>query len=113
MPTPRPSTVSGEQQRGPGLATIVGDPTTATYDIVITMILPGDEVSAWSEKISAGASVKASNWSLPGPHRLLVNGEPCRGGFQVVSDRLTEVTLRIGAAGCETIQVGIKALPPG
>ena len=111
--TSLPSPTGLEQQPGPGLAAISGDPAMAAEDLVIKLILPGVEVSEWSETISAGEAVKLSTWSLPGTHRLLVNGNACDGSFEVVSDRLTEVTLRVESATCETIMSSITELPSG
>lgn len=102
-----------EAQPGPGRAVITGDPTRATETLVIRYMDSAGDVSGASQEIAAGEVIEASTWTIPGTHRLVVNDEVCVGSFDIVSEHLTEVTLRIGATGCESAVTGIRPLPAG
>lgn len=92
---------------------IAGDPPRASDDLVIQFADADAEIFAPSENIKTGDVIEASTWSNPGQYYLLVNDEVCSGGFPIAGERLTEVTLRIGPAGCETVVTGIRPLPSG
>lgn len=71
------------------------------------------EIFARSETIKTGDVIEASTWSNPGRYHLLVNEVVCSGDFPITGDRLTEVIVRIGPAGCESVVTSIGPLPSG
>ena len=97
----------------PGRVAIRGDPEAATEDLLIQYTTPDGGVSAQSDAIETGAVIEGGAWDNPGRLRLIVNGVLCDGSFPIVGGRLTEVTLRIGSAGCESIVTNITPLPDG
>lgn len=97
----------------PGLAVITGDPAEASEDLVIRYITPEGEISGRSISIRAGEVIEFSAWHHPGPYRLQVNGEACRGSFPSEGEQRTAVTLRIGPSGCETVATEVVPITSG
>jgi hypothetical protein len=103
---PGPTHVDGtENQPGPGLVVVAGDPPKATAPLIIQFVgHEGNVVEERTSRIATGGVIEASTFSLPGVMRLQVNGTACDGDFAIVSNLRTNVILRVDEDGC-SIQV--------
>ncbi len=82
-------------------------------DLEIRFLPPGGEPFGPVTTVSAGEPIEASAVNLPGPLRLQVNDVLCSGDFQLESDRLTQVVLRLDETGCVAVATSIGPLPSG
>ena len=99
---PGPTHVDGiEDQPGPGLVVVAGDPPNATAPLVVQFLgSEGNVVEQRTARIPKGGLIEASMFNLPGVMRLLVNGTMCEGDFAPKSDMRIHVVLRITESGC-------------
>ena len=109
---PGPTHVDGtENQPGPGLVVVAGDPPNATAPLVVRFVgHEGDVVEQRTARISTGGRIEASTFSLPGVIRLQVNGTMCDGDIAIASDLRTNVILRVDAAGCSIRTASVEPL---
>ena len=99
-----------EHLPGPGVVEITGDPSVAPSPLTVEYVLSDGSIAPAPETINAGDAISLSTWGNPGLQRLRVNGTVCAGSYSIESDRRTEVTLRVGPGGCQTVVKGIGPL---
>ena len=109
---PGPPHVDGtENQPGPGLVVVAGDPPNATAPLVIQFAAPdGSVVDGRTARIPNGGLIEASMFNLPGAIRLMVNGTMCEGDFAIESDMRTRVVLRVTEPGCSLRTASIEPI---
>ncbi len=101
-----------EEQPGPGVAQLVGDPANALERIVISIVnAQGEEASPLTDKtFAAGDTIDARWWSLPGAYGIRVNGLDCAGTIRFESDRQTNVVLRLSSDTCSAETTSIEPI---
>ena len=109
---PGPTHVDGtENQLGPGLVVVAGDPPNATALLVIEFVASdGSVVAGRTARIPNGGLIEASMFNLPEVMRLLVNGTMCEGDFAIESERRTNVVLRVTESGCSVRTASIEPI---
>jgi hypothetical protein len=93
------------------MAVIRADPPVADQRLTVEFADAGGRPFGPATLVEPGDVVVASGISLPGPHRIRVNGELCEGTVRLVSDRTTDVVVRFAAPGCQAVQVGFDPWP--
>jgi len=106
---PTPTFPNGtEAQPGPGQVVVVGDPPTATRQLVIQFEGTDGTVFGIPQTIFSGQTISASTFDLPGSVRVLVDGALCEGVANVAPDMTTTVALRFPASGCTIAEQSVK-----
>ena len=104
LPSPNPL----EAQPAPGVIHIVGKP--AATDLEIRIVGDDGSLATFADTVSTGAPIEVQRWSLPARLGLAVNGVRCSGTIEVLSDRMTTVTISIGD-GCDIESATQGAMP--
>ena len=109
---PGPTHIDGtENQPGPGLVEVAGDPPIATAPLVIQFVgQEGNVVEERTARIPTGGVIEASTFSLPGVMTLQVNGTMCAGDFAIESDLRTNVILRVAESACSIRTASVEPL---
>ena len=106
---PTPTFPNGtEAQPGPGQVVVVGDPPTASRQLVIQFEGTDGTVFGIPQTIFSGQTISASTFDLPGSVRVLVDGALCEGVANVAPDMTTTVALRFPASGCTIAEQSVK-----